>query len=60
MAVYYALAFFAGLIGKVFNDYKMNKPKIAGELLKFAVIVLTVSLTIWLPFIITNSAHYVI
>ncbi len=60
MAVYYALAFFAGLIGKVINDYRMNHLKIIGEILKFAIIVITVSLIIWLPFIITGSAFHVI
>ncbi len=60
MAVYYALAFFAGLIGKVFNDYRMNNVKIIGEILKFGVIVISVSLIIWLPFIITGSASHAI
>jgi alpha-1,3-glucosyltransferase len=60
MSVYYALAFFAGLIGKVIGDYRTNKAKIMAELLKFATIVLSVSLIIWLPFILTGSAHLVI
>lgn len=30
MAVYYALAFFAGLIGKVISDYRGNRVKIFG------------------------------
>lgn len=60
MAVYYALAFFAGLIGSVIKDYKGNNIKIISMLIKFAVIVLSTSLLIWLPFIITNSAHNVV
>lgn len=60
MAVYYALAFFGGLIGSVLRDYKGNNIKIIGKLVKFGLIVIFTSLLIWLPFILTNSAHNVI
>jgi alpha-1,3-glucosyltransferase len=60
MAVYYALAFFAGLIGNVMRDYRGNRAKIVGEIVKFGFIVLIVSLIIWLPFIVTGSAHLVL
>jgi alpha-1,3-glucosyltransferase len=60
MAVYYALAFLAGLIGRVLTDYKTDKIRILKEIIIFAFIVLTVSLIIWLPFILTGSAHYVL
>jgi len=60
MAVYYALAFFAGLIGRVWNDSRGNKAKFISELLKFGVIVISVSLAIWLPFLLTGSGGYVL
>lgn len=60
MAVYYALAFFAGLIGSVCRDYKGNNKKIFTMLIKFGVIVIVTSLLIWLPFILTGSASNVI
>ena len=60
MAFYYALAFFSGLIGKTMADYKSNKVKIMGQLLKYGMIVLLVSFIIWFPFIVTESAHLVV
>lgn len=60
MAVYYALAFLCGLVGRVMSDYKANKVRIVKEIVMFGVIVLAVSLIIWLPFILTGSAHYVL
>lgn len=38
----------------------MNRAKVIGEIIKFGTIVLTVSLIIWLPFIVTSSAHLVL
>jgi hypothetical protein len=60
MSFYYAFAFFAGLIGSTWTNYKTNKVKIIGELLKYGVIVLSLSLLIWLPWILTGTAHLVI
>jgi alpha-1,3-glucosyltransferase len=60
MAFYYALAFFAGLIGSTYMKYKTNKIKIIGELLKYGVIVISVSLIIWLPWILTGTSHLVL
>jgi alpha-1,3-glucosyltransferase len=60
MSVYYALAFFAGLIGKTLADHRMNKAKIFAELLKYGIIVIVVSLLIWLPFLVTGSTGLVI
>jgi alpha-1,3-glucosyltransferase len=60
MAVYYALAFLAGLLGRVISEYKGDKLRIAKEIILFGIIVITVSLIIWLPFILTGSAHHVL
>lgn len=60
MAVYYALAFFAALIGSLRRDFKGNNTKIFIEIFKFGIIVITLSILIWLPFILTNSANYVV
>jgi len=59
MAVYYALAFFAGLVGRVIADYRTNYTKILAEIVKFGTIVIVTSLVIWMPFILTNSADLV-
>lgn len=60
MAFYYAFAFLSGLIGSTYMKYKSNKVKVIGELLKYGVIVILVSLIIWLPWILTNTAHLVL
>ncbi len=60
MAVYYALAFFAGLIGSLWRDFKGNNTKIFIEIFKFGIIVISLSILIWLPFILTNSANQVV
>lgn len=60
MAVYYALAFLAGLLGRVMADYRGTKVRVVREICVFGVIVLGVSLVIWMPFIVTGSAHYVL
>lgn len=49
MAVYYSLAFLAGLIGLTYKQYKFNRPKLIAELIKYAMIVIIVSLLIWAP-----------
>lgn len=51
MAVYYALAFFSILVGLAIRSSNYSKRKIAVDLLLFALIVLTVSLIIWAPWI---------
>lgn len=60
MSVYYALAFLAGLIGSLVADYRTNNSRILGEIVKFASIVLIVSVLIWLPFITTGSVTLVL
>lgn len=60
MTFYYAFAFFAGLIGSTYATYKINKLKVIGELLKYGIIVILLSLIIWLPWIISGTAHLVI
>ena len=60
MSVYYAFAFFGGLIGSLWRDYKGNNTKIIIEIVKFGFIVIFASILIWLPFILTNSAHIVV
>ena len=49
MAVYYALAFLAGLIGLTYHHYKHHPAKVFVELVKYGGIVLGVSLLIWCP-----------
>jgi alpha-1,3-glucosyltransferase len=49
MAVYYALAFLAGLIGMTFSHYRYNRLKFFGEIIKYAFIVVGVSLILWAP-----------
>lgn len=56
MAVYYAIAFLGGLIGLTLSDNKHNKKKAIVELLKYALIVLTVSLIIWAPWLKSITA----
>jgi len=50
MSSYYALAFFAGLLGSTFQFYH-NKTKVLVECIKYALIVFLVSLAIWLPWL---------
>ena len=49
MAVYYSLAFLAGLVGVTYSKYKYNKNAVVAELAKYAGIVVIVSLILWAP-----------
>ena len=49
MAVYYSLAFLAGLIGVTYQRYRHNRSEMLVELVKYGVIVVTVSMVIWAP-----------
>lgn len=51
MAVYYSLAFLAGLIGVTYSQYKFNRPKLIAQIVKYGMIVLITSLLIWAPWL---------
>lgn len=50
MATYYALAFFAGLIGMTYQEHRFNKKYILVEFLKYIGITSITVLLIWAPF----------
>ena len=49
MAVYYSLAFLSALIGLTYQQLKYDRAKFMSELLKYATIVVVVSIAIWAP-----------
>lgn len=49
MAVYYSMAFLAGLIGLTYQHYRYNRVKFVTELMKYGLVVLVTSLLLWLP-----------
>jgi alpha-1,3-glucosyltransferase len=51
MATYYSLAFLAALVGLTVQKYKHNRIKMIVEHLKYALIVIGVSLIVWAPWI---------
>jgi alpha-1,3-glucosyltransferase len=51
MAVYYSLAFFAGLIGVTLRSYRFNRKKIYVEIMKYGCIVIGLSMLIWSPWL---------
>lgn len=51
MATYYSLAFLASLVGLTIQENKHNKTKLIVQHIKYALIVITVSLIIWMPWI---------